>query len=108
MWRSEPPTQQTTVSGGCQDHQHGRHQLPHQQLQAVVESLGDGGGGEDTHRLSPGQGEGGADSELRGGGQQGQQEEGQEDVGGDCLELGRDHQADYQVVGEALAGFISI
>ena len=85
--------------------------MPHQQLQGVVESLGDCGGVEDTqrqNRLIPSYSEDGTDSELRGGWQQGQQEEGEQEVGGDGLHLGRDQQADYQVVGEALPGFKSI
>ena len=105
--RWEPPTQQEAVRGVGEDDQHCRHQLSHHQLQGVVESLGGGGGGEDTHLLPLGQAEGGADSELGSGREEREEEEGEQEVGGEFLHLGRerDDQADNQVVGEALSRY---
>ena len=95
------------MRGGGLDHQQGRDQLPHHQLQDVDEGLGGGGGGEDTHGVGLVQAEVGADSQLGGGGEEREEQQAEQLGGRDGLHLGGDHQADYQVVGEALTEFKS-
>ena len=97
------------MRGGGPDDQEDREEVPHQEPQGVDESLGGGGGGEDTHGVVPGprQAEGGADSQLGTGGQERQEQQAKEEVAGHLLHLGRNQQADYQVVGQALTGIIS-
>ena len=99
--RWESPSQQRTVPGWPDDEE-SRHQVPHHQSQCGHQGLAGGGRRQDTDWLSPGQAEGGADGQLRDGGQEGEEQQGEEEGGGHGLHLGRAQQADYQVVGETL------
>ena len=116
QYQGDPLGHHSAGSQQAEEDEGGGQDVSEDQLEGNVQSVGGGVGGVDAHRRGPGH-HGAADGELGQGGEEREKEEGEEEEATllqpgqharGSLDQQQADQADYQVVGEALTGFISI
>ena len=111
QYQGDPLGHHRPGSQQAEEDEDGGQDVTEGEFEGDVESVGERGGGEDTHRLLGTQSHGGADGELRQGGEEGEEDEGEEQEAtllqsgqhpGGSLHQQQADQADDHVVGQRL------